>query len=90
MPAEMKEGYGMTNTENELIMTDGTDYLFFVRPSPGDFKINRKVKVTNPKANIKNYNRLNELEYVYGYVFANIWLTDLIVVINPDNGEIVK
>ena len=80
------EGWGMTNNGTELIISDGQDAgnLYFVNPD--DFKINRIVQV---KDNIGVINRINELEYIDGFVYANIYGETYILKIDPSNGHVV-
>lgn len=85
-----KEGWGLTYDGSQLIMSDGTDTLSFVDPAAtiqsGRLTITRQVKVTRRGAPLA---RLNELEYINGSVFANVWLTDLIVQIDPASGQVI-
>ncbi len=78
------EGWGLTNDGKNLIMSDGTSYLYFL--SPENFKIERIVKVKIKNNEVKN---LNELEYVNGEIYANVWQKDEIFIIDPEKG-IVK
>jgi glutamine cyclotransferase len=64
-------------------MSDGTDKLYFL--DPADFSRIKQVDVT---ANGKDVTRLNELEYVNGKIYANVWQTDRIAIIQPD-GKVV-
>lgn len=75
------EGWGLTHDQHSLIMSDGTEYLRFLDPET--FVEKRRVRVTAVGRPIKN---LNELEYVKGEVYANIWQTDYIVRIDPATG----
>ncbi|HMO62788.1 MAG TPA: glutaminyl-peptide cyclotransferase [Ferruginibacter sp.] len=79
------EGWGMTNNGSELIVSDGQAQgnLYFVNPE--NFKINRIVQVRD---NIGVVDRINELEYIDGYVYANIWGETYIVKIDPSNGHV--
>ena len=65
-------------------MSDGTNLLTYLNPS--DFRVNKTIPVTGIGF-IKN--RLNELEYINGYIYANIWTTNTIVKINLENGKVV-
>ena len=78
------EGWGLTFDGTDLIQSDGSDVLTF--RDPKNFAAKRTLKVTNDGAPLRN---LNELEWIDGYVWANVWQTDDIVVINPQNGEVV-
>lgn len=78
------QGWGLTWDGEQLIMSDGTPTLRFI--DPDDFSVKRTVTVTDngaPKAD------LNELEYIDGEVWANIWFEDRIARIDPDDGRIV-
>ncbi len=77
------EGWGLTSDGSELIYSDGSDRLFFV--SPAEARITRSVKVTE---NGRPVVRLNELEWIDGRVWANVWQTDRIVVIDPQTGVV--
>jgi glutaminyl-peptide cyclotransferase len=77
------EGWGLTQDATSLIMSDGTEYLRFLDPST--FAERRRVRVVVGGAPLKN---LNELEYVKGEVFANVWQTDYIARIDPKSGAV--
>jgi glutamine cyclotransferase len=83
------EGWGLTYDGAQLIMSDGTSTLSFVDPAAtiqsGRLAITRQVQVTLRGDPLFN---LNELEYIDGAVFANVWLTNTIVRINPATGEV--
>ena len=78
------EGWGLTHDATNLIMSDGTADLRFLDPET--FKERRRVTVTDGGRPVA---RLNELEYVKGQVFANIWTTDDIVRIDPLSGRVL-
>jgi glutamine cyclotransferase len=78
------EGWGITHNDTDLIISDGTANLHFVNPA--DFKVKRSIQVRD---NIGSVNALNELEFIDGYVFANIYGSDFIVKIDPSNGHVV-
>jgi glutamine cyclotransferase len=78
------EGWGLTYDGLHLIMSDGSDQLFF--RNPADFSEVRRVQVSAAGVPVA---RLNELEYVNGVVYANIWQTDTIVRIDPNNGQVL-
>ncbi|MFT3680917.1 MAG: glutaminyl-peptide cyclotransferase [Ferruginibacter sp.] len=79
------EGWGMTNNGTELIVSDGQPQgnLYFINPE--NFKINRIVQVTS---NTGVVDRINELEYIDGYVYANIFGETRIIKIDPSNGHV--
>ncbi len=77
------EGWGITNTENLLIMSDGSDRLRFLDPST--FKVKRVLSVRDDRGPVT---QLNELEYIKGEIFANVWHSDRIARIDPKNGRV--
>lgn len=79
------EGWGLTHDDNSLIMSDGSSTLRFINPD--NFTVEQTIKVT---ANGQPVERLNELEYVEGEIFANIWETDKIARIDPHSGKVVS
>ncbi len=78
------EGWGLTSTGSELVLSDGTEVLRFVDPQT--FKVKRKVTVT---VQGRPLNLLNELEWVNGQVLANVWMTRFAVRIDPASGKVV-
>ena len=78
-----EQGWGLTNDGKSLIMSDGTDFIYFI--DSNSFKEIRKIQVCNQAGVVQN---LNELEYINGEIWANIWTTDKIVKINPETGKI--
>jgi len=78
------EGWGLTHDGDRLIMTDGSHYLFFI--DPASFQVTDSVAVLDQGEPVE---RLNELEFINGQVFANIWLTDEIVRIDPTSGAVL-
>lgn len=79
------EGWGLTNNGKELIMSDGTSFITFLNPTT--FSIVRKIEVVDNKQSIMN---INELEYVDGYIYANIWQSNYIIKIEESTGKIVR
>ncbi len=78
------EGWGMTNNGTDLIISDGTANLYFVNPD--DFKIKSTVVVSD---NAGTIGYVNELEYIDGFIFANVWQTNTILKIDPSTGHVV-
>ena len=78
------EGWGITNDDQQLIMSDGTADIRFLDPT--NFQEKRRVTVTDRGRTI---NRLNELEYIKGEIWANVWYTDRIVRIQPSTGYVI-
>lgn len=77
------EGWGLTNDGTHLIMSDGSSTLRFLNPK--DFSEVRRITVTDGGREI---HMLNELEYVDGQVYANIYQTDRIARISLDSGKV--
>lgn len=77
------EGWGLTYNGSELILSDGSSNLYFIDPE--NFVTIRKVEV---KLDGNPVSSLNELEYIDGEVWANIWQTDFIVRIDPASGTV--
>jgi glutamine cyclotransferase len=77
------EGWGLTQNGAEIIMSDGTPELRFL--DPATLAERRRVTVT---AQGQPVERLNELEWVNGEIFANVWHTAFIVRIDPANGRV--
>lgn len=80
------EGWGLTTDGNSLIMSDGTNILTYLDAET--FQVIKKISVT-AKRYRTNTLKLNELEYIKGFVFANIWPTSTIVKIDLTNGEVI-
>lgn len=79
-----KEGWGMTTDSTYLIMSDGTNQLTYYYPD------SFVMKQTLPVSYAQNpVDRLNELEYIKGFIYANVYTTSTIVKIDPASGEIV-
>lgn len=78
------EGWGITTDGKSLIISTGDSNLYFVNPT--DFSIEKIVGVTNNMGPVAN---INELEYVDGMVYANIFTTNTIIKIDPSSGKIV-
>ncbi len=77
------EGWGLTHDENALIVSDGSDRLRFLDPE--SYREIKQIAVSDAGTPVKN---LNELEYVRGQIYANIWHTDRIAIIAPDTGNV--
>jgi glutamine cyclotransferase len=77
------QGWGMTNDGEQLIYSDGSEKLFYV--SPSEHRITRVIKV---QENGRPVTRLNELEWIDGRIWANVWLTNRIVIIDPASGVV--
>jgi len=77
------EGWALTHNADSLIMDDGTADIRFL--DPVTFKEKRRITVTDGGVPIKY---LNELEWIKGELFANVYTTDYIVRIDPSNGHV--
>ncbi len=78
------EGWGLTTDGHVLIMSDGTDQIRFL--DPATFRVLRTIHVLNQGLPLP---RLNELEYVKGEIFANIWQTQSVARIDPADGRVL-
>lgn len=77
-----KEGWGLTDNGEELIMSDGTHVIYFLDPEM--FTVKRQIEVYNNEGKVED---LNELEYINGKIYANRYYTDEIVIIDPVTGK---
>ena len=82
----LSEGWGMTNDGTNLIISDGGDkgYLYYVNPD--NFSIVKTITVQDESGPVS---RVNELEYIDGYIYANDFMTDTILKIDPATGNVV-
>ena len=78
------EGWGITHDGERLIVSDGTSTLHFL--DPGTFEERGSIEVHAGRDPVTN---LNELEFIGGLIYANVWQTDLIAEISPETGEVV-
>lgn len=79
------DGWGLTNNGQELIVSNGSSKILFL--DLDSFKVKRTITVN---LNGEPVDRLNELEWIEGYIYANIWTSSWIVIINPDSGNVVS
>jgi glutamine cyclotransferase len=77
------EGWGLANDGESLILSDGTNRIRFL--DPNNFQVRKTIAVFDTNMPVMN---LNELEYVRGEIYANIWHQDKIVRIDPHTGRI--
>lgn len=77
------EGWGITNDGHSLIISDGSNRLKFL--DPDSFRVTKTIAVADGGTRV---NQLNELEYVNGEIYANIWHDQRIVTIDPQNGRV--
>jgi glutamine cyclotransferase len=78
------EGWGLTTINEKIVMSDGTNILYFYEPEM--FTVVSKIEVYD---NEKKVDQLNELEYINGEIWANIWTTDLIARVDPATGKVL-
>ncbi len=78
-----REGWGITNDGEQLIASDGTAMLYFLDPLT--LAENKRITVMDNFQPVRN---INDLEYVEGRVFANIYQSDSVAIINPENGVV--
>ena len=78
------EGWGLTHNDKELIRSDGSEKIYFL--DSAKLSVTRTITVTDNGARVKS---LNELEYVDGYLYANVYETSRIVKIDPSTGKVV-
>lgn len=79
------EGWGLTDDNKQLIMSNGTSTIQFINPET--FKVDKTINV---HINGSPLNRLNELEFIDGKIWANVYQTDYIVVIDPSTGAVTN
>jgi glutamine cyclotransferase len=79
------QGWGLTTLEDKIVMSDGTNILYFFEPEM--FTVVSRIEVYD---NEKKVDQLNELEFVNGEIWANIWMTDLIARIDPVSGKVLS
>jgi glutamine cyclotransferase len=77
------EGWGLATDGHSLILSDGTSQIRFL--DPATFKVTRTIDVSMAGQPVAN---LNELEWVRGEIFANVWQTNRVVRIDPTNGKV--
>lgn len=77
------EGWGMAFDGSRLVMSDGSSVLYFLDP-----KTLKGVRSLEVKDGTRPVTELNELEFIKGELWANVWQTDQIVKINPDSGRV--
>ncbi len=79
----IKEGWGITYDGKNLIMSDGSAYLYYLKKE--DMSEVDRLEVSDDKGPVE---KLNELEYINGEIWANVWQTDYIIRINAKNGAV--
>lgn len=77
-------GWGLTNDGKYLIMSDGSDKIYF--RDPNTFQEITHISVQD---NTGLRNNINEMEYINGFIYANVYTTDEVLKIDPSNGHVV-
>lgn len=77
------EGWGLTTDGQSLILSDGSNRIRFI--DPDSFQVTKTIAVMDAKVPVRD---LNELEFVNGEIYANIWHDDRIAVVNPQTGRV--
>ena len=78
------EGWGLTNDGHSLILSDGSNRIRFI--DPDSFRVTKTIAVFDDSG--KPIKDLNELEYIDGQIYANVWHKDYIVIVDPQNGRL--
>ena len=78
------EGWGLTNNGKELIVSNGSSNIQFI--DPDNFNVLRNIIVRFKGIAV---DKINELEWVDGLIYANIWQSQWLIMIDPDNGQVV-
>ncbi|MDG1333848.1 MAG: glutaminyl-peptide cyclotransferase [Crocinitomicaceae bacterium] len=79
------EGWGLCNDGKSLIMSDGSERITF--RDTNDFSVQREIEVYNDEGPVS---ALNELEYINGLIYANVYTQNWIIVIDPKTGKVVQ
>lgn len=82
------KGWGITNDGSSLIISDGSDKIYYVLPDD-EKNTMRQLKIISVADNTGALDNINELEYIDGYIYANRWMTDDILKIDTANGHVV-
>lgn len=83
-PIATTEGWGLTHDDTHLIQSDGSSRLYFLNPET--FKVEKTLEVCDHRQAIDN---LNELEYVNGFIYANVWRTEVVLKIEAATGKVL-
>lgn len=78
------EGWGLTTIKDQIVMSDGTNVIYFMDPE--SFTVTSRLEVYD---NVMLVDSLNELEYINGEIWANIWMKDIIARIDPESGKVI-
>ena len=78
------EGWGLTTLNNQIVMSDGSEKIYF--RNPHTFDLENTIEVYNNNGKVEN---INELETVNGKLYCNIYGKDLILIIDPNSGLVI-
>ncbi|RXP63327.1 glutaminyl-peptide cyclotransferase [Lutibacter sp. HS1-25] len=78
-----REGWGLTHNNKQIIKTDGTENIWFLNPET--LVEESYIEAYTDTRKVEN---LNELEYVNGMIYANVWQQNSILIVNPTNGKV--
>ncbi|MCF6213608.1 MAG: glutaminyl-peptide cyclotransferase [Flavobacteriaceae bacterium] len=81
--SQSREGWGLTHNTEFLIKSDGTERIWFLNP-----ETLKETHFIEAYTNTRKVEKLNELEYIKGKIYANVWQKNTILIINPVNGTI--
>lgn len=81
--AYLGQGWGLTKDQQTLIMSNGSANITFLKAS--NFKELRSITVRDDKLEVE---KLNELEWVKGKIYANIWFSNWLIIIDPNSGQV--
>ena len=77
------EGWGLTNNGENLIKTDGTERIWFLDPTT-----KKELRYIEAYTNKRKVEKLNELEYIDGKIYANIWMQDSLLILDAETGKV--
>jgi glutaminyl-peptide cyclotransferase len=84
-PANIKEGWGLSNNGQQLLMSDGSHRIYFIDPAKPQ-QVQRQIAVAGHD---QIFNQINELEFHKGALYANVWHQNHILKINANTGEVL-
>jgi len=79
------QGWGVTTDGDSFIVSDGTEVLTFI--DPNTYKRTKILEVYDNKSRVLN---INELEYIDGKIYANVWMKNYIIAIDPNTGAVIE
>lgn len=85
-PDVVSEGWGLTSDGKHLILSDGSTGSIYFMPIENPQKVAKRISVAGSQ---EVYDRINELEYHKGFIYANVWQKPYVLKIDPNNGEVV-